>query len=517
MSEEPVITRKGLFPPRVLNKSLSVATSQPINETNLMNTAAEWDYKSKAGRSCGTDRVVPGVEPPESMLLSKEMLFSNEGKPNIPLLKTHFLRQGRLDIPAAILLIQKATEVLRKEANCVDIQTPVIVCGDIHGQLFDMISMFELTSKADKYLFLGDYVDRGDFSTEVFFYLCALKIVLPERMFLLRGNHETRMMAEFMTFADECEYKYGSEELYIALMAAFDSLPLCAVVRGCAVGSFFCVHGGISPSLSTIEEINQINRFVEPPTSGPLCDLLWADPVDDIPKYRNFALKELQDWQGIEFTENKKRQTSVAFGCLALQKFLEKNNFICVVRAHEVTDEGFKEHHFLLRSPTPLCVTIFSAPNYCDMYNNRAAVMEITSKTYRYLQFSAQLHPFSLPDFVDPFSYSVPFLMENLVMMLSEMVIDIKEEDPSQFSPEEEAVGRELEIKATKMKEIMFQREKRNIQITKKKQEMLAATHPNMSIFERALHVDAKNEVSPHVHKRPPRERALKKQTSLRW
>eukprot|EP01107_Rhizomastix_libera_P016498 TRINITY_DN6915_c0_g1_i1.p1 TRINITY_DN6915_c0_g1~~TRINITY_DN6915_c0_g1_i1.p1 ORF type:complete len:551 (+),score=120.39 TRINITY_DN6915_c0_g1_i1:26-1654(+) len=513
------LTRPGLFPPRVLPKSYSIASARPITENNPLSIANEWELRSKAGRSCGVDRVIRSVDPPESLLLSKEMLFSDNGKPNIFLLRTHFLRQGRLDAPAAIQLVKQAKEILEKEPNMLEIEAPVVVCGDIHGQFYDLMTLFDRTRDADKYLFLGDYVDRGDFSTEVLFYLLALKISKPHSVFMLRGNHETRMMSEFMTFLLECEFKYANDELYDETIALFDRFPLCALITGCKSGRFFAVHGGLSPSISKIEEIQTIERFSEPPTSGPLCDLLWADPVDEIPNPTRVAPQEIAEWQKIEFLENKKRQTSVSFGCKGIQNFLENNDLVCVIRAHEVTDDGFKEHRFLTKSEIPLCVTIFSAPNYCDLYENQAAVMVINEQTYQYRQFRAVHHPFFLPDFIDAFSFSVPFLMENLVMMLSEMVIEIKEEDPTSISKEEVEMGMGLEKKAKAMQVAMKARESKERILNRKKQSLLAMDHPNLSLFERAVAMDMKNEQAPVNRRRghPGAGRELKRQASLKW
>ena len=189
------------------------------------------------------------------------------------------------------------------------------------------------------------------------------------------------------------------------------------------------------------------------------------------------TLKELQEWQHIDFVPNTRRQTSVLYGCLALQKFLTKNKMVAVVRAHEVENEGFKEHYFFVRSPTPLCITVFSAPNYCDMYGNNAAVMDITPKTYRYLQYSAHQHPFNLPDFSDAFTFAVPYLMESLVTMLSDMVIDIKEEDPNECAQEEVQMNKEIESKMTAMKETMAKRAVKIELMKQKKQKLLEQNH----------------------------------------
>lgn len=137
-------------------------------------------------------------------------------------------------------------------------------------------------------------------------------------MTLLRGNHESKAMSEHFTFRTEVLNKYKEQEIYELFLEVFESLPLAAVVNN----DYLCMHGGISPSLNDAEEINKINRFVEPPLSGLLCDLLWADPVDD-----SQAMK-------VNFGENKERECSVKFGLKPVKSLLKKNNFLSVIRAH---------------------------------------------------------------------------------------------------------------------------------------------------------------------------------------
>lgn len=160
------------------------------------------------------------------------------------------------------------------------IKEPVIIVGDIHGQYYDMIHMFEKVVdarnlSATNMLFLGDYVDRGNYSIEVCIFLFALKIQYPHNIILLRGNHESRAMTEHFTFREEVLRKYDEDEsVYEAFIECFESLPLAADVNG----DYLCMHGGISPELKTVDDINKIDRFIEPPLSGFLCDLLWSDP-----------------------------------------------------------------------------------------------------------------------------------------------------------------------------------------------------------------------------------------------
>ena len=127
-------------------------------------------------------------------------------------------------------------------------------------------------------------------------------------------------MTEHFTFRNEVLNKYKEQEIYEMLLECFESMPLAAVVNN----DYLCMHGGVSPTLTDAEDINKIDRFVEPPLSGLLCDLLWADPVED-----NVAMK-------VNFTDNKERECSVRFGLKPVKSILKKNNFLSIIRAHQV-------------------------------------------------------------------------------------------------------------------------------------------------------------------------------------
>ena len=305
------------------------------------------------------------------------------------MLKELFSREGRLHKSDAMLLIAKATEIFRREPNLISIQDPITVVGDIHGQYYDLLKILEIGGNPEttKYLFLGDFVDRGMFSFEVLLLLYSLKINYPNTIVMLRGNHESRQMTTMFSFRKECLYKHDLE-LYDAIMTSFDSLPLACVLNG----SFLAVHGGVSPDLKTLKDINSINRLMEPPRSGLLCDLLWSDPVDSADGKISEAYKQ-----------NETRGCSFFFGADATKKLLKDNDLMTIIRGHEVQKDGFKMQ-FWNGSDFPSVITIFSAPNYCDCYKNKGAIIKFTNGTLNIQQYNYAKHPYVLPEFMDVFT-----------------------------------------------------------------------------------------------------------------
>ena len=175
-------------------------------------------------------------------------------------------------------LCQKAKEIFATEKNVQPVNAPVTICGDIHGQFYDLKELFEIGGQLPEtnYLFMGDYVDRGHYSIETVSLLVCFKIRYPHRITILRGNHESKQITQVYGFYDECQRKYGNSNVWSYFTDLFDYLPLTAVVEN----SIFCLHGGLSPSIDTLDQINQIDRIMEVPHSGPICDLLWSDPDD---------------------------------------------------------------------------------------------------------------------------------------------------------------------------------------------------------------------------------------------
>ncbi|XP_074920779.1 serine/threonine-protein phosphatase 4 catalytic subunit [Chelonoidis abingdonii] len=173
-------------------------------------------------------------------------------------------------------LCAKAREILVEESNVQRVDSPVTVCGDIHGQFYDLKELFRVGGDVPEtnYLFMGDFVDRGFYSVETFLLLLALKVRYPDRITLIRGNHESRQITQVYGFYDECLRKYGSVTVWRYCTEIFDYLSLSAIIDG----KIFCVHGGLSPSIQTLDQIRTIDRKQEVPHDGPMCDLLWSDP-----------------------------------------------------------------------------------------------------------------------------------------------------------------------------------------------------------------------------------------------
>lgn len=355
------------------------------------------------------DRQVNDVEPPPQTPLAEALLFPN-GLDNLPdwkALRSHCFREGRIRKDHCLHIIRRVSAMTSCEPNLLRLQDPITVVGDIHGQYYDLMKLLEIGGDPDstQYLFLGDFVDRGSFSIEVLLLLYALKLCHPRRIWLLRGNHECRQMTAFFNFRDECDYKYDST-VYHAFMESFDTLALAAVINN----RFLALHGGISPHLQKKEGIATINRFQEPPRAGIFCDLLWADPADEE--------REDHTSKGETFFPNDVRGCSFFFTCDAAKSFLDSNSLLSIIRAHEAQLEGYKMHRADQVTHFPTVITIFSAPNYCDCYNNKGAILKFDSNTLNIQQFNFSTHPYHLPNFMDVFTWSIPFVSEKVTELL---------------------------------------------------------------------------------------------------
>jgi len=248
-------------------------------------------------------------------------------------------------------LCLKSREIFLSQPILLELEAPLKICGDIHGQYYDLLRLFEYGGfpPDSNYLFLGDYVDRGKQSLEAVCLLLAYKIKYPENFFLLRGNHECASINRIYGFYDECKRRYNIR-LWKTFTDCFNCLPVAAIVDE----KIFCCHGGLSPDLQSMEQVRRIMRPTDVPDQGLLCDLLWADPD-----------KEASGWG-----END-RGVSFTFGPEIVSKFLAKHDFDLITRAHQVVEDGYE--FFAKRQ----LVTLFSAPNYCGEFDNAGAMMSV--------------------------------------------------------------------------------------------------------------------------------------------
>ncbi|KAH9794157.1 serine/threonine-protein phosphatase 5 [Citrus sinensis] len=297
-----------------------------------------------------------------------------------------FKNQKCLHKRYAFQIVLQTREMLRALPSLVDIDIPdgkhFTVCGDVHGQFYDLLNIFELNglpSEENPYLFNGDFVDRGSFSVEVILTLFAFKCMCPSAIYLSRGNHESKSMNKIYGFEGEVRSKLS--ETFVELFAeVFCFLPLAHVLNQ----KVFVVHGGLfSVDGVKLSDIKAIDRFCEPPEEGLMCELLWSDP------------------QPLPGRGPSKRGVGLSFGADVTKRFLQDNSLDLVVRSHEVKDEGYEIEH------DGKLITVFSAPNYCDQMGNKGAFIRFEAPTLKpnIVTFAAVPHPD-----VKPMAYANNFL-----------------------------------------------------------------------------------------------------------
>uniref|UniRef100_A0A7S1PYE5 Serine/threonine-protein phosphatase n=1 Tax=Neobodo designis TaxID=312471 RepID=A0A7S1PYE5_NEODS len=256
-------------------------------------------------------------------------------------------------LPEALVvsIIRRAIMQILSEQMLVQVDAPVNICGDLHGQLHDLAAIFSTLGQPPQqpYLFLGDYVDRGKHGIETIIVLLWHKIRHPERIYLLRGNHESSSLTKQYGFFDDCKRKF-SVRMWKMFVELFNCLPVAGLVEDAAL----CMHGGISPDLNTLDDINAIERPCDVTDTGLLCDLLWADPE-----------------VGVAGWAKNDRGVSYVFGENTLKEKLKELDLDMIIRAHQVMDHGYE--FFAGRS----LVTVFSASNYCGEFTNCGAVLKM--------------------------------------------------------------------------------------------------------------------------------------------
>jgi len=243
-------------------------------------------------------------------------------------------------------LCYRSREIFINQPILLELEAPIKICGDVHGQYYDLLRLFEYGGfpPDSNYLFLGDYIDRGKMSLETVCLLLAYKIKYPENFFLLRGNHECASINRIYGFYDECKRRH-TIKLWKIFTDCFNCLPIAALVDD----KILCMHGGLSPELVKIDTIKNIVRPTDVPDTGLLCDLLWSDPDKDVNEWG-------ENDRGVSFT----------FGEDIVNKFCQRNDIDLICRAHQVVEDGYE--FFCKRQ----LVTLFSAPNYCGEFDNSA-------------------------------------------------------------------------------------------------------------------------------------------------
>uniref|UniRef100_A0A914XZR9 Serine/threonine-protein phosphatase n=1 Tax=Panagrolaimus superbus TaxID=310955 RepID=A0A914XZR9_9BILA len=273
----------------------------------------------------------------------------NIGKPNTGI-STSISEQDIMDL----LLASK--DLFLEQPMMLELNTPLCVVGDIHGQFNDLMRIFAKVGfpNTTNYLFLGDYIDRGRMNLETILLLLTFKIKCPNNFFLLRGNHETQLVNRIYGFYEELNRRYRSSRLYYTFQDVFNCMPLSALVGD----RILCMHGGLSPDLykgDTLKILKDLSRpLPDPPNPSLPLDLLWADPDAATDEFK-FSI----------------RGVSCTFGIKVVNTVCQKYNLDLICRAHQVVQDGYE--FFASRK----LVTIFSAPHYCGQFDNAAAIMMV--------------------------------------------------------------------------------------------------------------------------------------------
>ncbi|XP_071181090.1 uncharacterized protein [Mytilus edulis] len=275
-----------------------------------------------------------------------------------------------------LTLCRQTKEILSDEPRLVKLTSPVYILGDIHGNYRDLVCfekalwrMGPMLTPAS-FLFLGDYVDRGEYGVEVISYLFAEKLLAPEKFVLLRGNHELRSVQEMFSFKTECIAKFGDSiglQIWDAVNECFDCMPIAATVDD----RIFCVHGGIPGPESEsclIENINKVPcPLRDPEIESPLAwEIMWSDPIS-VEQVTPELKEELEKQKG--YVYNSRRGTAHFFSIEALTSFLDINGLSHVIRAHEVQEAGFQVQQ------QGKLLTVFSSSGYCGGSNEAACVL----------------------------------------------------------------------------------------------------------------------------------------------
>ncbi|EAY11806.1 Ser/Thr protein phosphatase, putative [Trichomonas vaginalis G3] len=247
-------------------------------------------------------------------------------------------------------LVKETITVLQNKPSLVRIDAPCYVVGDIHGNLYDLIQILSMAKLPpySRYVFLGDYVDRGQFSYEVVMLLFALQCQFPNDVILLRGNHKFADTNSVYSFFDEMSILENGKYLYDQINKAFEWLPIAAIVQN----KIFCVHGGLSSGLNGISQIEKIIRPIKTCEDELIADLMWSDPTTET---KTFA--------------RSTRGLGISYGYNLVEDYLNKNKLTSVLRGHQCVQNGVQ------KAIDGLVYTVFSCSNYADAMDNRCGLL----------------------------------------------------------------------------------------------------------------------------------------------
>jgi len=279
-------------------------------------------------------------------------------------------RGAPLSSEECLQLCDRVRRLLLREPTVVAREAPVTVVGDLHGQFLDFLNILAIGGPASEtnYVFLGNYINRGYDSLSTLCLAFLLKARFPQKVTLLRGNHETKQTSQVYGFYDEClrRYEHAGPILWQSFNSCFNALPLAAVIAD----SVLCIHSGLSPSVDTLDQLRSLSRDCEVPDEGPICDFLWTDPYDRL------------GW-GIQWQSN-----NYSFGEDITKEFLQSNGLKMLVRSHALVMEGSTWMH------DNSLLNIWSAPNYCNRCGNLGAVLQFNEHMHHNIAtFQAEAWP----------------------------------------------------------------------------------------------------------------------------
>lgn len=263
-------------------------------------------------------------------------------------------KKVKLKLPVVALsvleeLVEQATEIFKNESILLQLHSPIIVVGDLHGHIIDMFRIFSKYGLPphSKYVILGDIIDRGEFSLETLTFLYIAKVLYPDDIFIIRGNHEFEEYSDHTLFKSEIRFMYNDDALSQHFFGSFNYLPLAAIIDDYAL----CVHGGFGPSLLFTNQILQIQRPIINLDNEIISDILWSDPSDDNPNF-----------------EPSTRGFGQNYGSTAVSNLISRHDFSVIIRGHQAAQNGiqYKCNHRV--------VTVFSASNYCGIDHNQSGV-----------------------------------------------------------------------------------------------------------------------------------------------